>query len=300
MTTKRTIAITGATGFLGRYLLSEFSVDSEVRAWYRTKPDSDFPFLSWFHGELGSKKSCYELLENCDFLIHAALYRPGSGFRGAEGDVLSFVEKNVLGSLQLFEAAKEIGVKRVVFMSTCAVHEQILDDRPLDEAHPLWPASFYGAHKAAIEKFIHAYGLGEKLCFCSLRPTGIYGIAQPIESSKWYSLVQDVVQGREVSCSRGGKEVHASDVARACRILLETDREDEICGRSFNCYDRYISEFEVAQLARECSHSNSVVRGVQTAPLHQIDTHKIRKFGMTFGGETLLSQTIEEMVRGIC
>ncbi len=50
---------------------------------------------------------------------------------------------------------------RFVFISTCAVHDVILADRPLDEAHPLWPKSHYGAHKAALEKFVHSYGLGQ-------------------------------------------------------------------------------------------------------------------------------------------
>ena len=47
-------------------------------------------------------------------------------------------------------------VRRFVFIATCAVHDVILSDRPLDEAHPLWPKSHYGAHKAAIEKFVPA------------------------------------------------------------------------------------------------------------------------------------------------
>ena len=57
-----------------------------------------------------------------------------------------------MGTLRLIESARAAGVGRFVFISTCAVHEKILDDRPLDEAHPLWAMSHYGAHKAAIEK----------------------------------------------------------------------------------------------------------------------------------------------------
>ena len=293
------IAITGATGFLGRYLLAEFAVDSDLNAWYRSTPDPAFSSVSWIQGELNSKESCRNLLTDCDFLIHAALFRPGQGFRGSEGDLLTFADKNILGSLQLFETAKEFGVKRVIFISTCAVHERILNDRPLDEAHPLWPTSFYGAHKAALEKFVHAYGLGEELCFSSLRPTGIYGIAEPIESSKWYSLIRDVVQEKDVTCSRGGKEVHASDVAKACRILLESDEEDKIRGRSFNCYDRYVSEFEVAHIARSYAGSSSDISGTATSPLHEIDTSQLRSEGMIFGGELLLKHTVEEIARRI-
>ncbi|MGD0898333.1 MAG: NAD-dependent epimerase/dehydratase family protein [Thermoguttaceae bacterium] len=76
-----------------------------------------------------------------------AAYHPGGGFRGNEGDVLKFVEKNVLGTLQLIEAARRANVGRFVFISTCAVHEKIFDDRPLDETHPTWAASHYGASR---------------------------------------------------------------------------------------------------------------------------------------------------------
>ena len=69
---------------------------------------------------------------------------------------------------------------------------------------------------------------------CALRPTGIYGIARPVESSKWFDLIQAVVQGQVVKCRRGGKEVHAADVARAVEILLTDQYNAERptrCGR---------------------------------------------------------------------
>jgi nucleoside-diphosphate-sugar epimerase len=176
------------------------------------------------------------------------------------------------------------------------VHEKILDDRPLDEAHPLWPTNHYGAHKAAIEKFIHSYGYGDGFPICSLRPTGIYGIDHPLEQSKWFSLVQDVVQGRPVDCRRGGKEVHASDVAKAVGVLLEAP---SVAGEAFNCYDRYIAEYEVAQLALEFAGRDGTVTGQMPKPKHQIETQKIRRLGMQFGGEALLRHTIRDMVQAI-
>jgi nucleoside-diphosphate-sugar epimerase len=207
--------------------------------------------------------------------------------------MLSFVERNVVGTLWLIEAARAAGVERFVFISTCAVHETILDDRPLDEAHPLWPLTHYGAHKAAIEKFVHSYGWGEGYPICALRPTGIYGIDRPLEHSKWYTLVRDVAQGKPVECRRGGKEVHAADVARAVGLLLQAPG---IAGQAFNCYDRYVSEHEVARLAMEYSGREVELRGAPTAPKHQIQTGKLRALGMEFGGEQLLRRTIREMV----
>ena len=63
--------------------------------------------------------------------------------------------------MQLFQAAFDAGIARFIHISTCAVHDVILDDRPLDETHPLWPKSHYGAHKAALEAFVHSFGFGQ-------------------------------------------------------------------------------------------------------------------------------------------
>lgn len=294
------IALTGATGFIGRYIVKHLAEQAhQLRCLQRPTSNREgfeqASDLEWVEGQLGDPESAKQLVEGCDAVVHAALHRPGAGFRGAEGKVVDFVQKNVVGTLQLIEAARRAGVGRFVFISTCAVHEKILDDRPLDEAHPLWPTSHYGAHKAAIEKFVHSYGLGQGFPICALRPTGVYGVTRPIEKSKWYELVSAVARGETVQCSRGGKEVHASDVAKAVGILLTADG---IAGEAFNCYDRYVSEFDVAQLAKEISGSKSQIVGEPMQPKHQIVTDKICGLGMKFGGDELLRQTVAQLVGG--
>lgn len=294
------IAVTGATGFIGRYIVNHLVNEGHTcRCWYRSGSDrSGFDAVAsgveWIEGQLANGAEA-SLLEGCDAIVHAALHHPGGGFRGGEGDIVEFVEKNVVGTIKLIEAARAAGVGRFVFISTCAVHEKILNDRPLDEAHPLWATSHYGAHKAAIEKFIHSYGLGEGYPICALRPTGVYGVRQIVEESKWYDLVRAVVQEEEVTCQRGGKEVHAADVAKATGVLLKADA-NQITGEAFNCYDRYISQYDVATLAKEISGSTSQILGEQTRPKNQIVNDKIRAVGMEFGGDALLEATIRELV----
>jgi nucleoside-diphosphate-sugar epimerase len=294
------IAITGATGFLGRYIVNHLgSAGHFCRCWYRPKSDWDgfeavTRQIEWVPGDLGDRQAAAALVQGCQAIVHAALYHPGGGFRGDEGDLLEFVEKNVLGTLQLIEAARHAGIVRFVFISTCAVHEKILDDRPLDETHPTWATSHYGAHKAAIEQFVHSYGQGYPIC--ALRPTGIYGVARPVESSKWYELVQAVAQGRSVECRHGGKEVHAADVARAVEILLTAEG---IAGEAYNCCDRYISEFEVAEIAKQLSGSHAEIRGKASMPKHHIVTGKLQQLGMRFGDRPLLEQTIRQMLAAV-
>ena len=295
------IAVTGASGFLGRYIVARLTAAGHsCRCWFR--PTSDLGGIStrggsviWIEGGLNDPKATADLVEGCDAVVHAALDRPGDGFRGAEGDLVPFVETNVVGSVRLMEAAKKAGVGRFVFVSTCAVHETILPDRPLDETHPLWPHSHYGAYKAAVEAFVQSYGKGQGFPVCSLRPTGIYGLARPAKASKWYALVKAVARGEAVDCRKGGKEVHAADVARAVELLLTADAAS-VTGEAFSCYDRYIADHEVAAIARDLSGSASVITGNEPTPKNQIATDKIRALGMSFGGRALLEETVRELI----
>jgi nucleoside-diphosphate-sugar epimerase len=295
------IALTGATGFVGRYIVRRMlAAGHSLRCWYRSGSNREgselaSPSIEWQLGDLGDAAAAESLVQGCDAVVHAALYKVGSGFMGAEGEIIEFVEKNVVGTLRLIEAARRANAQRFVFISTCAVHDKILNDRPLDETHPLWAKSHYGAHKGAIEKFVHSYGFGQGFPICALRPTGVYGVATPASESKWFDLVRNVVQGRDVTCQRGGKEVHAADVAQGVEILLNAPA-DKITGEAFNCYDRYISEWDVAHLAKQISGSNATIHGQQTTPKNEIVTEKIRSLGMKFGGQRLLENTIRELV----
>jgi nucleoside-diphosphate-sugar epimerase len=297
------IAITGATGFLGRHLLRQFAAAGHrLRCWYRAGSDRSgledcSRAIEWLPGELGDSAAVQALVNGVDAVLHAGLARPvGTGFTAsARSDILAFAERNVLGSLQLFQAAFAAGVPRFVFISTCAVHDVILDDRPLDEAHPLWPRSHYGAHKAALEAFVHSYGFGAGWPICALRPTGIYGLAHPPNASRWHDLVGQVIRGEPIHTAGGGKEVHAADVARAAELLLHANAK-AITGQTFNCYDLYVAEQHVAGIAKELTGSSSVIADLNRGPKHQIDTHKLRALGMSFGGEPLLRRTVAELV----
>lgn len=298
------IAITGATGFLGRYLVRHLAHSGhQLRCWYRPGSDrSGFEQyadrIAWLPGALGEQQAVNELLRGADAVVHAAVQwqGPRTRGRGDHGAANVFFDTNLNGSLQLFRMSFESGVPRFIFLSTCAVHEVILDDRRLDETHPLWPTSPYGAHKAALEAFVHSLGLGQNWPICALRPTGIYGLAHPAQASRWFDLVGQVLRGEPIDSERGGKEVHAADVARAVELLLRIEPE-RMAGQSFNCYDQYIAEEQVARIAAELTGSPSAISGRNRGPKHQIDTSKIRALGMTFGGEARLRETIEELVQ---
>jgi nucleoside-diphosphate-sugar epimerase len=298
------IAITGATGFLGRYLVRQLAqAGHQLRCWYRPSSDrSGFAEIAdaieWQPGSLADREAPAILVRGVEAVVHAALQWPGGDSFRASGqdDLETFLQANFMGSVRLFETAHAAGVPRFVFISTCAVHEVILGDRPLDETHPLWSTSHYGAHKAALEMFVSSFGRGKDWPICALRPTGIYGLAHPPHDSRWYDLVGQVMRGEAIHSAGGGKEVHAADVARAVEILLRTEAK-AITGQAFNCYDRYIAEQEVARIAKELTGSSSTIADLNKGPKNQIVTSKLRALGMDFGGEPLLRQTIAKLVQ---
>src|SRR5258706_483166 len=119
------IALTGATGFLGRYIVRHLAgAGHRLRCWYR--PGSDRSGLDdvaaaveWLPGELGNTAASRQLLGGVDAVVHGAVQWQGPRNRGSggHGDADPFFGINLTGSLQLFQAAFEAGVSRFVFIS---------------------------------------------------------------------------------------------------------------------------------------------------------------------------------------
>ena len=294
---KMKIAVTGGTGFLGRYIVNRLLEGGHsCRCWYRPASDrtgfvaGDSSSIEWVEGALEDADATVALVRGVDAVIHAGVH-----WMKQAADVVQFAQYNIVGTVRLMAAAKDAGAQRFIFISSCALHEVILDDRPLDEAHPLWPMGHYGAYKAAVEKYVHSFGLGEGWNACSVRPTGIYGLTNLPTRSRWFDIVRDIKAGNDFQSAAGGKEVHASDVAKACDVLLHAD-PDKTRGQAFNCYDRYVAQQDIAQITKDLTGSASRITVLNKGPKHQIDTTRIQSLGMRFGGRELLEKTIAQLV----
>ena len=265
------IALTGATGFLGRSLIRRLLRDGHtITAWYRTPPETaaEFDHVSWVQGELGVLNHAEFFVESADAVIHAGLFRGGASFMDSGDDPLEYWQRNATGSLQLLDAAERAGVKRFIFISSGTVHDTVLPDRPLDETHPLLPSTLYGAYKASVETLVHHYGASGKLLAATVRPPSIYGLADPAQDSRWFDLVAQVCAGNDA-------------------------------GQTYNCCDRMISDFEVATIAKRITGSPSNISGQAKTAKHEIVTEKLQALGMRFGGTELLEQTIAELISAI-
>jgi len=290
------IALTGGTGFLGRYLIQAFlQAGHQVTAWRRDWAGPRQPGLTWIRGQLADTASTADLVRSADAVVHAAVFRPGDSFFDPGSDRQQYWQLNTEGSLKLLAAAADSGVRRFVFISSGAVHDDVVPDHPLDETHPLRPNSLYGAYKASVECLVHHFGKSGQLSATALRPTAIYGVDDPVEQSKWYPLVRQVCAGQDVDATGGSKSVHAADVAKAAALLIKQD--DSVSGEAFNCCDRMISEFEVASVAKEIAGSSARIAGPAKQSRNQIDTSKIASLGMRFGGDALLRETVTALVR---
>jgi len=83
---------------------------------------------------------------------------------------------NVAGTLNVFEAARQLGLKRVVYASSAAVYGMNDDDVALDETAQCEPTTHYGVFKRANEGNARVYFLDHGLNSVGLRPLTVYGV----------------------------------------------------------------------------------------------------------------------------
>jgi len=83
---------------------------------------------------------------------------------------------NVVGTLNVFEAARVAGVEQVVYASSAAVFGMGEDDQPLDETAVCEPSTHYGVFKRANEGSARVYFLNHGLSSVGLRPLTVYGV----------------------------------------------------------------------------------------------------------------------------
>ena len=162
------LALTGATGFIGQYLLRELPKRGyRLRVLLRQPPSMPMPCASAVIGDLARPRNMSAALEGVDAVIHSAGFT--HGMSGIPEDDYRLL--NTEATIGLARAARRAGAKRFIFLSSIRAQCGPTAETVLTEANDPAPTDAYGRSKLAAER-----GLTElDLDWVSLRAVLIYG-----------------------------------------------------------------------------------------------------------------------------
>jgi len=149
-------------------------------------------------------------------------------------DPVADARANVLGTIEVLEAARAAGVRRMVNTSTGGGLYGTADDLPTPEDHPIRPLAPYGQSKYAAEGYCELYARLHGLPTMSLRYGNVYGPRQDIHGEAGVVAIfcGALVNGRRPTVFGDGRQtrdwVHVSDVVQA--NLLAADADAELTG----------------------------------------------------------------------
>ena len=138
--------------------------------------------------------------------------------------------ENLMGTVQVLEAARAANVKRVIFASTAAAYGDVKeDDLPVREAQPTEPMSFYGLSKLSVEKYLEMYRKIYGMEYVVLRFANVYGERQGDggEGGVISIFAKAVAEGRDITIYGDGEQtrdfVYAGDIAEGIWAALRTE-----------------------------------------------------------------------------
>lgn len=206
----RVVLVTGADGFIGSHLVERLVAEgARVRAFCLYNPQGSLGWLDRAPADvravldvrLGDIRDAGFVAEACrgvEIMLHlAALIAIPYSYVAPE----SFVSTNVVGTLNVLEAARRHGVARLVHTSTSEVYGTP-DRLPIREDHPLRAQSPYAATKVAADQLALSYHRSFGLPVTVLRPFNTYGPRQSARAVLPTILTQLIAGRTEVELGR--------------------------------------------------------------------------------------------------
>lgn len=180
------VLVTGADGFIGSHLTEALvRAGADVRAfvfynsfnswgWLDGAPDDIKDSFEVFAGDIRDPHGVRAAMQDCDAVFHlAALIAIPYSYHSPD----AYVDTNIRGTLNVVQAARDLGVDRVVHTSTSEVYgtaQQV----PISEDHPLVGQSPYSASKIGADQIALSFYRSFDLPVSVVRPFNTYGPRQ--------------------------------------------------------------------------------------------------------------------------
>jgi len=236
------ILVTGADGFIGSHLV-ELLVRSgyDVRAFVLYNSFNSWGWLDScdpdvagrfevFAGDVRDAHNVKKGMEGCDVVMHlASLIAIPYSYQAPE----AYVDVNVRGTLNVLQAARDLGVDRVVHTSTSEVYGSA-QFVPITEVHPLRGQSPYSATKIAADQLAFSFFTSFELPVVVARPFNTFGPRQSARAVIPTVVAQMASGSREIklgSLSPTRDFNFVKDTTRGFLSVMESDRG---CGQVVN------------------------------------------------------------------
>ena len=232
--------VTGGAGFIGSNYVEHLFHNTEGvtgvtiydKFTYAANPKNyhefiNDPRLSVITGDVCDSSLLESSMANHDFVVHFAAE---SHVDRSIDDASAFVQTNILGTFNVLEASRKIGIKTVIQVSTDEVYGS-LSQGSADERFQLQPNSPYAASKAASDLLARSYFVTHGLDVRTTRCCNNYGKHQYPEKVIPF-FIKKIKSGEKLPIYGDGKNVrewiHVSDHVRGIQTVLEKGFSGEI------------------------------------------------------------------------
>lgn len=180
------VLVTGSDGFIGSHLTEELVKKGyEVKAfvyynsfnnwgWLDTLPKEIMEHVEVFQGDIRDPNGVKKAMKGCSAVFHlAALIAIPFSYHSPD----TYVDTNIKGTLNVLQAARELGTERVLATSTSEVYGTA-QYVPIDELHPYQGQSPYSATKIGADRLAESFYRSFDLPVTIVRPFNTYGPRQ--------------------------------------------------------------------------------------------------------------------------
>ena len=242
----KSILITGATGFVGKNLISllaqqEYQLRAAVR---KSGTFFDSKVTTTIVGDIDQNTDWQKALLNIDVVIHLA-GRAHILKEKSNDPLTEFIKVNTAGTVNLVKQSVQAGVKHFIFISSLgAITTQ--SDRPLNEQSPCQPDTPYGISKLKAEQSLLETVQASVMDWTILRPPLVYGADNPGNMARLIKLIKTGLPLPLSNVHNRRSFIYVGNLVSAIATCLEHPKAR---GETFLVSDREaISTLELIQL----------------------------------------------------